>query len=83
MKNKEIEYLLNEMKDKECYYVGTNGCLYQDLTKKEINLLLSYIEQLQNNRDKAIARVMELSYLTDTPPDEELLKILRGDSDDE
>ena len=54
MKNKEIEELLNTMKDKECYYVGTNGCLYQDLTKEEINLLLSYIEQLENNRDKAI-----------------------------
>ena len=54
MKNKEIEELLNTMKDKECDYVGTNGCLYQDLERKELNLLLSYIEQLENNRDKAI-----------------------------
>lgn len=53
--NKEIKYLLNEMKDKECYYVGTNGCLYQDLTKEEIDLLLSYKEQLEKENDRLIA----------------------------
>lgn len=50
MKNKDIEELLNELKNKECYYVGTNGCLYQDLTKEEINLILSYIEQLEKDK---------------------------------
>lgn len=47
MKNKEIKYLLNEMKDTTQDYIGTNGCKYQDLLREEIDLLLSYIEQLE------------------------------------
>lgn len=89
--NKEIEYLLNEMKDKECYYVGINGCLYQDLEKKELDLLLSYIEQLENNRDKAIKILGNYKHYS-TPDEEQnrenedivdnAYNILKGDSDE-
>ena len=58
--NKEIEELLNELKDKECYYVGTNGCLYQDLTKEEINLILSYIEQLEKEYNRSLDKLRNL-----------------------
>lgn len=85
--NKEIKYLLNEMKDTTQDYIGTNGCKYQDLLREELNLLLSYIEQLENNRDKAIEYLEqhdwrklenENTYISSTY----LLSILKGDSDD-
>lgn len=83
MKNKEIEEILNNIKDKYSYEPYDNtGNVYTTISYEEGQLLLSYIEQLENNRDKAIAREIELSYLTDTPPDEELLNILKGDSDE-
>ena len=47
MKNKEIEELLNKMKN-------CNGVFDYYLEYGEVDLLLSYIEQLENNRDKAI-----------------------------
>jgi len=49
MKNKEIEELLNELKE---YASGGMSGLYpsEDTVKK----FVSYIEQLENNRDKAI-----------------------------
>lgn len=50
--NKEIEYLLNEMKDTTQDYIGTNGCKYQDLLREELDLLLSYIEQLEKKIDQ-------------------------------
>jgi hypothetical protein len=51
MKNKEIEELLNYI-DQFVYVDQT----YNDikLSKIDCKLLLSYIEQLENNRDKAI-----------------------------
>ena len=48
--NKEIEEILNTL----------NGIASGDwiqMLPKEANLLLSYIEQLENNRDKAIDKV--------------------------
>ena len=63
MKNKEIEELLKNFQEvfdnptttDECY----DGRIIEidrtyDLEQDEIKLLLSYIEQLENNRDKAI-----------------------------
>ena len=47
MKNKAIEELLNKMKN-------CNGIFDYYLEYGEVDLLLSYIEQLENNRDKAI-----------------------------
>ena len=55
MKNKEIEELLNELKRrKERYiYCKNNDISFSDEDYNSY-LLLSYIEQLENNRDKAI-----------------------------
>lgn len=54
--NKELKYLLEEMKDATLDYIGTNGCLYQDLEREELNLLLGYIDKLQqeNKRQKEV-----------------------------
>ena len=84
MKNKEIEYLLNEMKDTTQDYIGTNGCKYQDLLREEIDLLLSYIEQLENNRDKAIEflKTEHMTYDSAWEWRQALIKTLRGGSND-
>lgn len=50
--NREIKYLLEEIKDNTQDYIGTNGCLYQDLLREELNLLLDYISNLQNQVQK-------------------------------
>ena len=50
--DKEIKYLLEEIKDNTYDYVGTNGCLYQDLSREELNLLLKYISNLKNQVQK-------------------------------
>lgn len=50
--NKEIKYLLEEIKDTTNDYVGTNGCLYQDLLREELNLLLNYISNLEQQCKK-------------------------------
>ena len=52
MMNKEIKYLLEEIKDNTYDYVGTNGCLYQDLSREELNLLLEYINNLEQQCKK-------------------------------
>ena len=54
--NKEIKYLLEEIKDNTQDYVGTNGCLYQDLLREELNLLLDYI----NNLEKQVKKQKEV-----------------------
>ena len=50
--NKEIKYLLEEIKNNTYDYVGTNGCLYQDLSREELNLLLKYINNLEQQCKK-------------------------------
>lgn len=82
MKNKEIEYLLNEMKDTTLDYVGTNGCLYQDLERKELNLLLSYIEQLEKRIYEARKMIFDNYGVLDKYEIEMLDDILKGDSDE-
>lgn len=87
MKNKEIEELLNNIKDKYSYEPYDNtGNVYTTISYEEGQLLLSYIEQLENNRDKAIRTLETLKgsarwerhlYEVDY-----ILNILKGDSDE-
>ena len=62
--DKELKYLLEEIKNNTYDYVGTNGCLYQDLSREELNLLLEYINNLEQQCkkqkeaiDKAIKKI--------------------------
>lgn len=91
MKNKEIEELLNELKEiTNSKKLSSTYCI----TNKHWQLLLSYIEQLQtiankckqleNNRDKAIEYIKMHSNalgVLDTIKNYTLLDILKGDSD--
>ena len=43
----EIKEILEGIKDKKRDYVGTNGCLYQDITKEELMIIKDYITNLQ------------------------------------
>lgn len=81
MKNKEIEELLKGMKDVS----NTEGAC-MNLDRYLVKLLLSYIEQLENNRYKAIRTLETLKgsarwerhlYEVDY-----ILDILKGDSDE-
>ena len=50
--NDEIKEILDNISDNiEYYYVGTNGCLYQDLTKEQLLLIKDYITNLQEEND--------------------------------
>lgn len=80
--NKEIKYLLEEMEDNTQDYVGTNGCLYQDLLREELNLLLDYISNLQNQVkkqkeviDKAIN--WTIKYQTEWCQEDEVIRDLK------
>ena len=76
MKNKEIEELLNELKEvTNSKKLSSTYCI----TNKHWQLLLSYIEQLENNKDKAIEYI-ETKFF-DGKYKDELLNKLRGDSD--
>ena len=90
MKNKEIEELLNELKDKYSYEPYDNtGNVYTTISYEEGQLLLSYIEQLENNRDKAIEYLKFIQMdktdkyipLRDYKEFGILMNILKGDSD--
>lgn len=50
--NKELKYLLKKIKNITQDYVGINGCLYQDLSRKELDLLLNYVTNLQQENHK-------------------------------
>lgn len=85
MKNKEIEELLNELKEvTNSKKLSSTYCI----TNKHWQLLLSYIEQLENNRDKAIKYINKniAIYHKQLPliaiDYEEVINILKGDSDD-
>ena len=88
MKNKEIEELLNYLKDNNNWYVIENKEEYNTepykiLLPSQRNLLLSYIEQLENNRDKAIEFIdWSLPCIHDEEILNDLLNILKGDSDE-
>ena len=77
MKNKEIEELLNKAEDIAKY--GADGKQHTRMFNQfEAKALLSYIEQLENNRDKAI-EILERHTRFSI---EELIDILKGGSDD-
>lgn len=76
--NKDIEELLNKLKNKAEHYI---------LYDYEVNLLLSYIEQLENNKEKTIELLNELSNLYDdnytiSDKAKDIIDILKGDSDE-
>ena len=80
MKNKEIEELLKNCK----IWVKTDDIDYTRwFGLYELSLLLSYIEQLENNRDKAIEYVKEFRFATVKfeQHSDTLLNILKGDSE--
>jgi hypothetical protein len=89
MKNKEIEELLNELKDKYSYEpYDTTGKVYTTISYEEGQLLLSYIEQLEKIPNKALNFIHENSYkkgdgtiMYDTDI-QELENILKGGSDE-
>ena len=58
MKNKEIEELLNNIKDKYSYEPYDNtGNVYTTISYEEGQLLLSYIQQLETDYKEAIESV--------------------------
>ena len=61
--DKEIKYLLEEIKDNTYDYVGTNGCLYQDLSREELNLLLNYINNLEQQCKKQKEVIDRLNFI--------------------
>ena len=47
-----INKILKDIDNEECYYVGTNGCLYQDLGKEELLAIKQEIERLKEENKK-------------------------------
>ena len=47
-----INRILNDIEDETCYYVGTNGCLYQDLEKEELYAIKNEIDKYKEVIDK-------------------------------
>ena len=95
--NKEIEELLNDLKsvyelNKPLTEKYKDDCMRFVINTKEAELLLSYIEQLENNRDKAIKILGNYKHYS-TPTEEQnreneeivdnAYNILKGDSDNE
>ena len=50
----KLKELLETIKDTSRDYVGMNGCLYQDITREELDLIVNEIERLNNIKKKAI-----------------------------
>lgn len=66
--NDEIKEILEDIDNKECYYIGTNGCLYQDLTKEQLLLIKDYISNLQQENIKLISEneaIKNIKYTVD------------------
>lgn len=88
MKNKEIEELLDKLKDKDWYdELDLTGTKWIELKQEETNLLLSYIEQLENNRDKAIKynkNILKENWYGGYEKEnaQKNIDILKGDSDE-
>ena len=83
MKNKEIEELLNNIKDKYSYEpYDTTGKVYTTISYEEGQLLLSYIEQLEKRIYKARKMIFDNYGVLDKYEIEMLDDILKGDSDE-
>ena len=67
MKNKDVENIYEHDSEPMLNY-------------KDLQIVLSYIEQLENNRDKAIEYIEEKGRLKYVP--NELINILKGGSDE-
>ena len=61
MKNKEIEILLEYLKDEKWEYYPSDLIPYKVLLMEERDLLLSYIEQLENKYDKALETLVDFN----------------------
>ena len=98
MKNKEIEELLNDLKntadtsffavcssEEELKKMPRGVCNFLTLNDKKAKLLLSYIEQLEKIIYKAIEYLIEIRKSPSYEIDEKidnLEEILKGDSDE-
>ena len=47
-----INKLLETIKDTSRDYVGTNGCLYQDISREELNLIVNEIKRLNKELEE-------------------------------
>lgn len=47
-----INKLLETIKDTSRDYVGMNGCLYQDITREELNLIVNEIKRLNKELEE-------------------------------
>ena len=47
-----INKILKDIDNEECYYVGTNGCLYKDLDKEELLAIKQEIERLNKSLEE-------------------------------
>lgn len=83
MKNKEIEEILKDIKDKYSYEPYDNtGNVYTTISYEEGQLLLSYIEQLEKRIYKARKMIFDNYGVLDKYEIEMLDDILKGDSDE-
>ena len=84
--NKEIKEILNYMKQYvENVYEHDSEPM---LNYKDLQIVLSYIEQLENNRDKAIEILYKRKHVenlfggVENSNTDKIINILKGDSDD-
>lgn len=49
-----INQILKDIDNEECYYIGNNGCLYQDLEKNELLAIKEEIKKLNDIRWETI-----------------------------
>ena len=81
--NKEIEEILDKLKDKDWYEeLDLTGTKWIELKQEETNLLLSYIEQLEKRIYKARKMIFDNYGVLDKYEIEMLDDILKGDSDE-
>ena len=78
-----INKLLETIKDTSRDYVGINGCLYQDISREELDLIVNEIERLNNRIYKAIEYIENNSlYEEEYDYDYEEIMYLVGTSDE-
>ena len=63
-----INKLLETIKDTSRDYVGINGCLYQDISREELDLIVNEIERLNNIINKAIEQLSKIKKDLDFEP---------------
>ena len=63
-----INKLLETIKDTSRDYVGINGCLYQDISREELDLIVNEIERLNNILNKEIEQLNKIKKDLDFEP---------------